>query len=77
MSNERSEISILLAFIAIPIAAIFFIAFVLSTVTGYASCSARWSHSSYEHSFGPIKGCQVYVHGKWVPEDAVREVVTK
>lgn len=36
-------------------------------------CHSRWSDSGMETSFGPVKGCQIKSHDRWIPEESYRE----
>jgi hypothetical protein len=38
------------------------------------SCHSRWSASGYETKFGVMSGCIVQVKGRWIPENAVRDI---
>jgi hypothetical protein len=51
---------------------------VISMAIASAACSARWSGSGMDTSWGPIKGCQLQLEdGKWIPDDRYRETGEK
>ena len=37
-------------------------------------CHSKWELTAEEVSWGPIKGCLIKIHGKWVPSENYREV---
>ena len=51
------------------------IGFGLVTCSENVQCHAAWKNSGYETSYGPFKGCQVHKDGRWLPSDAVRDLV--
>jgi len=65
---------IIAALISIAFAVIIGIGFVMGSIIGLFSCSAQWSRSGYDYSYGPVKGCVVHINGRWIPADNVREI---
>lgn len=67
MGNKKGVTAVeVFAYIVIIAVVIFGIAFTGTGDTNYLECKSKAKKMGFESDWGPIQGCMIKVHGKWI-----------
>lgn len=72
--NYFRDTAILIGGIVLIASLIIGFAIAMSVITGPITCRARWEGSGHAVQWTFMGDCRVEIHGKFVPEDAVRRI---
>ena len=72
MTEDTKEIVKFMSVIGGAVVGLVVIVLLLSMWGAAVACPTRWDRPT---QWGPLQGCRVWVDGRWVPEQNVREFI--